>query len=69
MANVLKAAGSSMDKVAKTQVMLADINDFKKVNDVYAKHFPGVKPARICVQVAKLPANALVEIDAIACTD
>lgn len=49
MANVLKAAGSSMEKVAKTQVMLADINDFKKVNDVYAKHFPGIKPARICV--------------------
>lgn len=66
MEAVLEAAGSSMDKVIKTTVFLNDVNDFAKVNAVYAKHFKQPYPARICVQVAKIPLGALVEIDAIA---
>ncbi|AHM55962.1 RutC family protein [Peptoclostridium acidaminophilum DSM 3953] len=63
---VLEAAGSSMEKVLKATIFLNDVNDFAKVNAVYAKHFREPYPARICVQVAKIPLGALVEIDAIA---
>lgn len=49
MEGVLKAAKSGLDKVVKTQVMLKDMNDFTRMNDVYAKFFTTVKPARICV--------------------
>ena len=66
MGNVLKAAGSDYNKVVKCQVMLKDMGDFAKVNEVYAKYFVQNKPARICVEVARLPKDALVEIDAIA---
>lgn len=66
MANILEVAGSSMSNVLKTTVFLYDVNDFAKVNAVYAKHFTNPFPARICVQVAKIPFNGLVEIDAIA---
>lgn len=67
MDGVLKDAGSSMDNVLKCTVFLDDVNDFAKVNAVYAKHFNEPFPARICVQAAKIPLGALVEIDAIAC--
>ncbi|MDK9711706.1 RidA family protein [Acidaminobacter sp.] len=66
MKAVLEAAGSSMDKVIKTTVFLSDVNDFGKVNGVYDKHFLKPYPARICVEVAKIPLGALVEIDAMA---
>ena len=66
MANILEVAGSSMNNVLKTTVFLYDVNDFAKVNAVYAKHFANPFPARICVQVAKIPFDGLVEIDAIA---
>ena len=63
---VLEAAGSSMDKVLKCTVFLNDVDDFAKVNAVYANHFKEPFPARICVEVARIPLGALVEIDAIA---
>lgn len=64
---VLKAAGSSMDKVIKTLVFLKDMNDFAKVNEVYAAFFQeGSYPSRSAVEVAALPKGALVEIEAIA---
>ena len=63
---ILEAAGSSMDNVLKATIFLNDVNDFAKVNEVYRKHFREPYPARICVQVAKIPLGALVEIDAIA---
>lgn len=63
---VLKAAGSDFDHVVKTSVFLDDINDFAKVNEVYAQYFKGETPARSCVQVAKLPKGGLVEIEVIA---
>jgi len=62
---VLKAAGSSYDKVIKTVCFLNDINDFAAFNEVYAKYFTG-KPARSCVEVAALPAGALVEVEVVA---
>ncbi|BAF70344.1 RidA family protein [Nitratiruptor sp. SB155-2] len=64
--NVLEAAGSGMDKVIKTTIFLADMNDFATVNQVYEEAFGNHKPARSTVAVKTLPKNALVEIDAIA---
>ncbi|MDH4943610.1 RidA family protein [Sulfurimonas sp. C5] len=63
---VLTEAGSAMDKVIKTTIFLADMNDFATVNEVYAEAFGTHKPARSTVAVKTLPKNALVEIDAIA---
>ncbi|WP_353663180.1 RidA family protein [Hydrogenimonas sp. SS33] len=63
---VLEAAGSSLQKVVKTTIFLADMDDFAKVNAVYEKWFDGHKPARSTVAVKTLPKNALVEIECIA---
>ena len=63
---VVEAAGSAMDRVVRTTVYLASMDDFQAVNEVYAAHFTGVKPARACVAVKTLPKNGLVEIDCIA---
>ena len=63
---VLEAAGSGMDKVVKTTVFLADINDFAAFNAVYSEFFPHDPPARSTVQAGGLPVGALVEIEAIA---
>ena len=66
---VLEAAGSDLGHVVKTTVFLADINDFAKMNEVYARYFTGeMLPSRSAIQVAALPKNALVEIEAIALT-
>ena len=64
--NILEKAGTSMDKVVKTTVFVKDLNDFAAVNEVYATFFEGEPPARSCVQVAKLPLDAPVEIEVIA---
>lgn len=63
---VLEAAGSSFDKVIKTTIFLADMDDFAEVNVIYGDAFGDHKPARSTVAVKTLPKNALVEIDAIA---
>ena len=63
---VLAASGSSLGRVVKTTVYLADMADFAAMNEVYAKHFGGHRPARSTVQAAALPKHALVEIDVIA---
>ena len=63
---VLKAAGGSLDDVVKTTVFLADMNDFTKMNEIYAKHFKKPYPARSTVQVARLPRDAKIEIEAVA---
>ncbi len=62
---ILTEAGSDFSKVVKTTCFLADIKDFAAFNAVYEKYFTG-KPARSCFQVAALPKNALVEIEAVA---
>ena len=63
---LLKAAGLSFDHVVRTTVFLADMNDFAVVNEVYASYFTEPRPARATVQVARLPRDARIEIDAIA---
>ena len=63
---VLEAGGGSLDTILKTTVFLKDMNDFAKMNAVYAEHFGEVPPARSTVEVARLPRDVLVEIEAIA---
>jgi len=63
---ILSEAGTSLDKVVKTLVFLKDMNDFADMNEVYSQYFTTNPPARSCVQVAKLPKDALVEIEVIA---
>ena len=63
---LLEAAGLSFDHVVRTTVFLADINDFAAVNEVYGSYFSEPRPARATVQVARLPRDARIEIDAIA---
>lgn len=63
---ILEAADSSLDKVIKTVIYLKDMNDFAAVNEVYSRYFQSNEPARSCVQVAKLPKDGILEIEAIA---
>ncbi len=64
--NVLDAAGSGLNYVIKTTVFLTDMNNFAKMNEIYAEFFPENPPARSTVGVTGLPKNALVEIETIA---
>ncbi|MCR5587676.1 MAG: RidA family protein [Lachnospiraceae bacterium] len=66
LSNLLEAAGSSMANVVKTVVFISDMNEFGNINEVYAKYFPAPYPARSCVQVARLPKDVAIEIEAIA---
>lgn len=63
---IIEASGSSLDKVVKTTCFLADIADFAAFNAVYAEFFPKDAPARSCFQVAAIPKNAKLEVEAIA---
>jgi 2-iminobutanoate/2-iminopropanoate deaminase len=67
--NILEAAGSSLDNVLKTTVFLQDINEFSRMNAVYAEFFPQNFPARSAFQVGALPGGAAVEIEAVACLE
>lgn len=64
--HVLETAGAGLDKVVKTTVFISDMNDFAALNTVYAEMFGATKPARSCVQVARLPKDVKVEIEAVA---
>jgi 2-iminobutanoate/2-iminopropanoate deaminase len=66
LAAILEAAGSSMHKLVKTSVFLADLDDFQGMNEIYATKVGDSPPARSTFQVAKLPSGALVEIEAVA---
>lgn len=66
LAAILAAAGAGLADVAKVTVFLRDLNDFGAFNQVYARYFPAPPPARSCVQVARLPRDVAVEIEAIA---
>ncbi len=66
LAALLESCGSSLDKVVKTTVFIKDMNDFAALNEVYATYFTKDFPARSCVEVASLPKDVLVEIEAIA---
>ena len=69
LAAILEAGGSGLERVVKATVYLTDLGSFEPMNRVYASFFPGEKPARVCVEVSRLPRNSLVEIDAIATVD
>ena len=64
--NLIEASGSAMDKVVKTTVFIKNMNDFGKINDTYKEFFTSDFPARSCVEVARLPKDVLIEIEAIA---
>lgn len=64
--NLLEAAGSSTANVVKTTVFIKEMNDFAAINEVYAEFFPAPFPARSCVEVARLPKDVMLEIEAIA---
>lgn len=66
LSNLLQAAGTSMDRVVKTTVFIKEMNDFAVINEVYAQYFTGEFPARSCVEVARLPKDVMLEIEAIA---
>jgi len=63
---IVEAAGSSLDKVVRATVFLADMNEFAAMNEVYARYFRNQPPARSTVQVSRLPRDVRVEIDVIA---
>ena len=66
LAGVLEASGSSIDHIVKTTVFLADMNDYNKMNELYKAKFKGDPPARSTIQVARLPRDARIEIEAVA---
>ena len=66
IAALLAEAGSSIEKVVKTTVFIKNMEDFGKINVIYADYFTGTFPARSCVEVARLPKDVLLEIEAIA---
>ena len=66
LSNLLEAAGTSMDNVIKTTVFIKEMDDFGTINEVYATFFKGDYPARSCVEVARLPKDVMLEIEAIA---
>jgi 2-iminobutanoate/2-iminopropanoate deaminase len=63
---VVEEAGASLQQVVRSTVYLTDLGDFERVNAIYAEWFPEAPPARVCVEVSRLPKGARVEIDAIA---
>lgn len=66
LVNLLEAAGANADSVVKTTVFIKDMNDFAAINEVYATFFTDNYPARSCVEVARLPKDVLIEIEAVA---
>ena len=66
MKNLLEAAGSSIDQVVKTSVFIKNMDDFATINSIYAKYFEKDCPARSCVEIARLPKDVLLEMEAIA---
>ncbi len=63
---VLQSVGSNLNKALKTTVFLKDLADFEVMNKVYGEYFPDYKPARSTIQIARLPKDALIEIEMIA---
>lgn len=66
LSNLLKEAGTDMGRVVKTTVFIKEMNDFAAINEVYEEFFPSPYPARSCVEVARLPKDVMLEIEAIA---
>ena len=66
LTNLVEASGAAMSQVVKTTVFIKEMNDFATINEVYATFFEGAYPARSCVEVARLPKDVMLEIEAIA---
>ena len=66
LVNLLEAAGTSVENVVKTTVFIKNMDDFGKINEVYAKFFKEPYPSRSCVEVARLPKDVLIQIEAAA---
>ena len=66
LAALLEASGTSLDRVVKTVVFIKNMDDFGKINEIYSKYFVSECPTRSCVEVARLPKDVLIEIEAIA---
>ncbi len=66
LSNLLEAAGSSLSNVVKTTVFIKEMDDFGAINEVYQTFFEGDYPARSCVEVARLPKDVMIEIEAVA---
>ncbi len=66
LSNLLEAAGSGMQEVVKTTVFIKEMDDFGAINEVYQNFFPEPYPARSCVEVARLPKDVMLEIEAVA---
>ena len=66
LVNVVEAAGSKVENIVKTTVLIKEMNDFGKINEIYKKYFKEPFPARSCVEVARLPKDVLLEVEAIA---
>lgn len=64
--SIMEAAGLTMANIIKTSVFIKDMNDFGKINEIYATFFDGSYPARSCVEVARLPKDVLIEVEVIA---
>lgn len=63
--NLIEASGGSIDNVVKTTVFIKDMNDFAKINEIYAEFFTEPYPSRSCVEVARLPKDVLLEVETI----
>ncbi len=66
LCNLVEASGSKVENIVKTTVFIKEMNDFGKINEIYKKHFKEPFPARSCVEVARLPKDVLLEVEAIA---
>lgn len=65
LTNLVEASGAAMSRVVKTTVFIKEMNDFGKINEIYAKFFKEPYPSRSCVEVARLPKDVLLEVEAI----
>ena len=66
LCNLVEASGSKIENIIKTTVFIKEMNDFGKINEIYKKYFKEPFPARSCVEVARLPKDVLLEVEAIA---
>lgn len=66
LSNLVEASGSSVENIVKTTVFIKEMNDFGKINEIYKNYFKEPFPARSCVEVARLPKDVLLEVEAVA---
>lgn len=67
LCNLVEASGAKVENIIKTTVFIKEMNDFGKINEIYKQYFKEPFPARSCVEVARLPKDVLLEIEAIVC--